>query len=104
MTTVDEYWEETFDHQRPDLVNNPPHYKHPSGVECIDIAETMTFCKGAALKYLWRAGQKGDEVEDLRKARWFIDREIQRLLSPAASADAEALFSDYTIDQNGEGV
>lgn len=63
-----------------DLVNRPPHYTgHPSGVECIQITEHMNFCRGNALKYLWRAGQKGSELEDLRKARWYIDREIQRL-------------------------
>lgn len=64
----------------PDLVNHPPHYTgHPSGVECIQITEHMNFCRGNALKYLWRAGQKGSELEDLRKARWYIDREIKRL-------------------------
>jgi hypothetical protein len=59
---------------------NPSHYQnHPSGVECIQITEHMNFCRGNAIKYLWRAGEKGDEIEDLRKARWYVDREIQRL-------------------------
>ena len=63
-----------------DTVNHPAHYNaHPSGVECIDVAEHMNFCRGNALKYLWRAGQKGDELEDLKKARWYLDREIARL-------------------------
>lgn len=63
-----------------DLINHPPHYTgHPSGVECIAITEHMNFCRGNAMKYLWRAGEKGDEVEDLKKARWYIDREISRL-------------------------
>lgn len=63
-----------------DTVNHPPHYtSHPSGVECIQVTEHMNFCRGNALKYLWRAGSKGDELEDLRKARWYIDREIARL-------------------------
>ena len=39
----------------------------------------MNFCRGNAMKYLWRAGAKGAELEDLRKARWYIDREIQRV-------------------------
>ncbi len=61
-------------------INHPKHYtSHPSGVECIDIAEHMNFCLGNALKYLWRAGLKGNAVEDLKKARWYIDREIKRL-------------------------
>lgn len=63
-----------------DKVNHPDHYNaHPSGVECIDIVEHMPFNTGSAIKYLWRAGLKGDHIEDLKKARWYIDREIQRL-------------------------
>jgi hypothetical protein len=58
---------------------NPSHYKsHPSGIECIDIVEHMSFNIGSAFKYLWRAGRKGPIEEDLRKARWYIDREIER--------------------------
>ena len=64
-----------------DTVNHPPHYtQHPSGVECIEITEWHNFCVGNAIKYLWRAGHKGDDaLEDLRKARWYVDREIERL-------------------------
>ena len=52
-----------------DPVNHPKHYtNHPSGIECIDIAEHMNFCRGNAIKYIWRAGEKGDAVEDLKKA------------------------------------
>lgn len=61
-------------------VEHPPHYTdHPSGVECITITEHMTFLRGNAMKYLWRAGSKGSELEDLKKARWYIDREIANL-------------------------
>ena len=60
-------------------VNHPEHYiSHPSGIECITIVEYMTFCLGSAVKYIWRAGLKGDEIEDLEKARWYLDREIER--------------------------
>lgn len=64
-----------------DPVNHPTHYtSHPSGVECIEIAEHMTFNVGNCIKYLWRAGLKklvtDQELEDLRKARWYLDREI----------------------------
>jgi hypothetical protein len=63
-----------------DTVNHPPHYNaHPAGVECIDVVEHMTFNTGNAIKYLWRAGLKGDALEDLRKARWYVEREISRL-------------------------
>ena len=60
-----------------DKTTNPPHYtKHPSGVECIEISEHFGFCLGNVIKYVWRAGSKGDALEDLKKARWYLDREI----------------------------
>jgi hypothetical protein len=63
-----------------DTVNHPTHYTaHPSGVECITITEHMNFCRGNAVKYIWRAGEKGSEIEDLKKARWYIDCEINRM-------------------------
>jgi hypothetical protein len=59
---------------------NPEHYKsHPSGVECIQITEHMNFNLGNAIKYIWRAGKKGDALQDLQKARWYLEREIERL-------------------------
>jgi hypothetical protein len=63
-----------------DAVDHPDHYNaNPSGVECIDIVEHMPFNVGNAVKYLWRAGHKGKLIEDLRKAGWYIAREIGRL-------------------------
>lgn len=65
--------------RRTDAVNSPSHYtSHPSGVECIDVAEHYSFSIGNCIKYLWRAGLKGDAIEDLKKARWYLDREIKR--------------------------
>ena len=65
-----------------DPVNHPKHYTtHPSGVEAIEITEHFNFNKGNAIKYIWRSADKGKEVEDLRKARWYIDREIARILN-----------------------
>lgn len=62
-----------------DPVNHPPHYtQHPSGVECIQITEHMGFCLGNAVKYIWRADLKGNDIEDLQKARFYIEREIAR--------------------------
>lgn len=62
-----------------DPVNHPSHYTaHPSGIECIQITEHMGFNLGNAIKYVWRADLKGDALEDLRKAIWYIDREIQK--------------------------
>jgi hypothetical protein len=63
-----------------DPVNHPSHYTaHPTGVECIDIVETFSFNIGNAVKYLWRAGLKDATLVDLKKARWYVEREIQRL-------------------------
>lgn len=59
---------------------NPVHYrKHPSGIECIDITRHMNFNIGNSIKYLWRYLDKGDPVENLKKAQWYIDDEIRRL-------------------------
>jgi len=64
-----------------DVINNPRHYtKHPSGVECITVTEHMNFNLGNAVKYIWRADLKNDAIEDLRKAKWYVEREIQRRL------------------------
>lgn len=62
-----------------DPVERPKHYtSHPSGVECIQVTEHMGFNLGNAVKYIWRADLKVDAIEDLRKARWYIDRELQK--------------------------
>jgi hypothetical protein len=68
---------------KQDAVNHPPHYEHPSGIECIQVAEHMNFCLGNALKYIWRADNKGNAIEDLRKAAWYIEREIARRSAPS---------------------
>jgi len=60
-------------------IDHPRHYTtHPSRVECIDITEYMNFCLGNVVKYVWRADSKGDALTDLKKARWYLDREISR--------------------------
>jgi len=67
-------------HAEWSAINHPPHYtSHPSGVECIQITQHLNFCIGNAVKYLWRAGLKGEAVEDLKKAAWYISCEINRL-------------------------
>jgi hypothetical protein len=64
----------------PESVNHPSHYQH-QGIEVIDLTEHMNFCRGNAVKYLARAGfkNKATEIEDLKKAIWYINREIHRL-------------------------
>ena len=69
-----------------DPVNHPSHYTSSKAacklcsepIECIDVTQHMDFCLGNAVKYIWRAGLKGDAVVDLKKAAWYLDREIKR--------------------------
>jgi hypothetical protein len=71
-----------------DVVNHPPHYtQHKSGVECIQITEHMSFCLGNAIKYIWRADLKDDAVEDLKKAKWYIERELSKRESEGRTED-----------------
>ena len=63
-----------------DPVKHPSYYtENPSGIECIEITKHMNFCLGNAIKYIWRAGKKGDYVEDLRKAIQYLEFEIGRV-------------------------
>lgn len=80
-------------HAQDGNVNHPPHYKsHPSGIECIEVTEHMNFCLGNAVKYIWRCGEKGKPIEDLKKARWYLDREIARRTDQGRRAkEAEAI-------------
>lgn len=60
---------------------NPSHYKaHKSGLEAITVCEQYGFCLGNCIKYIWRADLKHQDggLEDLRKAAWYLDREIKR--------------------------
>jgi len=74
----DEEIDEFFQRAK-DVVNRPPHYtEHPSGIECIQVTEHMGFNLGNAIKYIWRCDLKQDAIEDLKKAKWYIEREIDR--------------------------
>lgn len=78
-----------------DPVNRPKHYtSHPSGVEVIDITEHMNFCLGNVVKYVLRAEHKGNTLEDLKKARWYLNREIDRR---EHEANMDELFSDPDV-------
>jgi len=68
-----------------DMVNSPPHYNN-SGIECIEaiyhaLGEDgfIAYCQGNAMKYLWRYQYKGKPVEDLKKAKWYINQIIEVL-------------------------
>ena len=63
--------------KKEDVVNHPAHYTiHPSGIEAIDITQYMGFCLGNVVKYILRADYKGNRLQDLKKAAWYLDREI----------------------------
>ena len=70
-----------------DMVNEPPHYMTDKGFECIDVIEVslgkqgcIDFCLGNALKYLFRCKKKHkNSIEDLKKAKWYIDEANRRL-------------------------
>lgn len=79
---------ENTNSEKVDNVNHPEHYtSHPSGIECIEITRHYCFSIGNAIKYLWRAGLKKDasltdnqkEIEDLKKAIWYINDRIKQL-------------------------
>lgn len=72
--------------QEHDPVNHPTHYESDAkcrscgeSIECIQVSREHSFTRGNAIKYLWRAGAKGDTVEDLKKAIWYIEDEIAQL-------------------------
>jgi len=64
----------------PDMISNPPHYT-AGGIDVIDFIEAkgLGYHLGNVIKYVTRAGMKGNKLEDLRKAQWYIDRAIDNL-------------------------
>ena len=64
----------------PDMVNSPSHYTGPvPGIECIDVTQHFSLLRGTAIKYLWRADYKGNKRQDLEKAIWYIQKELDTL-------------------------
>ena len=63
-----------------DMVNHPPHYK-AGGIETIDFieAKNLGYNLGNVVKYVSRADLKGNKLEDLQKAKWYLDRAISNL-------------------------
>ena len=63
-----------------DVINNPSHYKSDK-MECIEVIEAFNlgFHLGNSVKYILRAGRKGDRIEDLKKAIWYLQREIDKV-------------------------
>ena len=78
-----------------DPVNHPTHYTSSQArcqcglpIECIQVAEHWNFTLGNALKYMWRCDYKGHKLEDLRKARFYLERSIQQLEKDQAAKTA----------------
>ena len=61
-----------------DPISHPSHYTWIPGIECMDVAKHFNFTLGNVLKYIWRAGRKGNALDDLKKARYYLDVEIAR--------------------------
>lgn len=64
----------------PDAVNHPPHYGGADNpYEAIKVIEAwkLNFNLGNSVKYIARAEHKGSALQDLKKARWYLDREIE---------------------------
>lgn len=83
-------------------VNHPKHYNnHPSGIEAIVLVEHMDFCLGSAFKYLFRCTEKGNTLEDLKKALFYLERE-RSLRSD--SFWLRCWFADYSVLLDGPRV
>lgn len=65
-----------------DLINKPPHYQSQGGIESIDVIESfeLGFNLGNAIKYILRCENKGNKKQDLEKARWYLNRELDKFV------------------------
>lgn len=69
----------------PSQVSHPSHYTSVvPGIECIQVVQHFNFNRGNAIKYIWRAGSKSNEIEDLQKAMQYLEFEIARLTKAKA--------------------
>ena len=77
-----------------DTINHPPYYWGDGTYEAIRVIEawSLGFCLGNVLKHICRAGRKGDTLTDLRKVRWYLDREIQRLEAEIVTVTSTAVI------------
>ena len=87
-----------------EAINHPPHYTY-STTEPIDVIEAwaLGYHVGNSLKYIARAGHKGDRLNDLRKARWYLDREIKRM-EQLAEVEEEQAEKDVCPQCGGSGM
>lgn len=74
-----------------DVVGKPKHYRtQVPGVEAWDILKHFNYLRGNSMKYLWRAGDKGDIIQDLRKAIAYIEKEIELIEERRHAQDRQA--------------
>ena len=80
-----------------DPVNHPSHYTQYEH-EVIELTEQLDFCVGNACKYILRAPYKGNEIQDLRKALWYIDRSVKaQSLVPHQAREVSMSFNDPIV-------
>lgn len=88
-----------------DMVNHPPHYMTESGLEAIDVIKAFfreNYNLGQVFKYIARAGKKNDPIEDLKKARWYLDKEIEWREETGDDSDTFEAFTPYPDDKDPE--
>lgn len=81
-------------------VNHPDHYQTPNGLEAVDVIEAFfhdNFHLGNVFEYIARAGRKGDYVEDLQKAAWYLQREIDRHKKSPANVAWERMADSMNL-------
>lgn len=91
---------------KSDFVNSPAHY-NKGGVECIDAIEAAvedfpSYCQGNAIKYLYRHAYKGNPVQDLEKAIWYINKLKEQYETKRISKQGSSQPSRGTGSSNGE--
>lgn len=79
-----------------DMVNHPPHYRHPSGVQCIEITRLCHGNMSAFIQYVWRYDAKGTPEQDLAKARWYMRDTLANALATHPPYRAKALLMVVT--------
>lgn len=77
-----------------DPVTNPDHYTWIPGIECKDVAKYFNYHRGSAIKLIWRAGRKGDEVEDIEKAIMHLQFELERITNTGQQRVVDAGVCD----------
>ena len=83
-----------------DMVNSPPHYQTESGLEAIDVIKAFFWTNynlGQVFKYIARTGKKWDDLEDLKKARWYLDKEIEWREETGNSSPAIRLMTQEEV-------